>query len=62
VDLVVWALVAGSALFWGLKLASRPLPVPAQALVAEPGAALRGDLSRLLGADRTGPGCRHPNQ
>jgi general secretion pathway protein C len=53
--LVIWALVAGSALFWGLKLASRPLPVPPQALVAEPGAALRGDLSRLLGATAPAP-------
>ena len=53
--LVIWALVAGSALFWGLKLASRPLPVPPQALVAEPGAALRGDPSRLLGATAPAP-------
>lgn len=51
----MWALVAGSALFWGFKLASRPLPVPAQAQVAEPGVALRGDLSRLLGADAPAP-------
>lgn len=35
----------------GLKLGSRSLPVPPQAQVVEPGAALRGDLSRLLGAD-----------
>ncbi len=53
--LVIWALVAGSALFWGLRLASRPLPVPAQALVADPGVALRGDLSRLLGATAPAP-------
>ncbi|MBL8316656.1 MAG: hypothetical protein JNK55_23230 [Rubrivivax sp.] len=51
----VWALVAGSALFWGFKLVSRPLPVPSQAKVAEPGVALRGDLSRLLGADAPAP-------
>ena len=51
----MWALVAGSALFWGFKLASRPLPVPAQAQVAEPGVAMRGDLSRLLGADAPAP-------
>ena len=53
--LLVWALVAGSALFWGLKLGSRPLPVPPQTQVAEPGAALRGDLTRLLGADAPAP-------
>lgn len=48
---MVWALVAGSALFWGLRLTARPLPVPAQAQVAEPAAALQGDLGRLLGND-----------
>jgi len=49
--LVVWALAAGSALFWGLKLAARPVPVPAQAQVAAAGPGVRGDLTRLLGAD-----------
>lgn len=49
--MVVWALAAGSALFWGLKLATRPTAVPAQAQVAAAGPGLRGDLSRLLGAD-----------
>jgi general secretion pathway protein C len=49
--LVVWALAAGSALFWGLKLAARPVGLPAQALVASAGTSLGGDLSRLLGAD-----------
>jgi general secretion pathway protein C len=49
--LVVWALVAGSALFWGLKLAARPLAVPAQAQVAVAGPGPRGDLTRLMGAD-----------
>jgi len=53
--LVVWALVAGSALFWGLKLTSRPLPVPPQTQVAEPGVALQGDLTRLLGAEAPAP-------
>lgn len=53
--LVVWALVAASALFWGFRLFSRPLPVPTKAQLAEPGAALRGDLSRLLGAEAAPP-------
>jgi general secretion pathway protein C len=53
--LVVWALVAGSALFWGLKLVSQPLPVPPQTQVAEPGAALQGDLTRLLGSEAPAP-------
>jgi len=52
---VVWALVAGSALFWGLKLTSRPLPVPPQTQVAAPGVALQGDLTRLLGAEAPAP-------
>jgi general secretion pathway protein C len=49
--LMVWALAAGSALFWGLKLAARPAGLPAQALVASAGTSLGGDLSRLLGVD-----------
>lgn len=52
---MVWALVAGSALFWGFKLASRPLPVPPQTQVAEPGAAAQGDLTRLLGSEAPVP-------
>jgi len=48
---VVWALVAASALAWGLKIFVRPQPAPPQALVAEAGAPARGDLTRLLGAD-----------
>ena len=52
---MVWALVAGSALFWGLKLTSRPLPVPPQTQVAAPGVALQGDLTRLLGAEAPAP-------
>lgn len=52
---MVWALLAGSALFWGLKLASRPLLVPPQTQVAEPGAALQGDLTRLLGVEAPAP-------
>ncbi len=48
---VVWALVAASSLYWGFKLFSRPPPVPANALLAEPAAWVRGDLSRLFGAE-----------
>lgn len=47
----VWALVAGSALFWGLRLFVQPLKAPAQTMVAEPGAGARGDLSRVFGPD-----------
>ncbi len=48
---VVWAAAAASALYWGLKLFVRPLPVPPQVQIAAPSGGLRGDLSRLLGAD-----------
>jgi len=47
----VWALVAGSAVFWGLRLFVQPLAAPQGALVAAAAEPLRGDLSRLLGAD-----------
>lgn len=48
--LVVWALVATAAVYWGVKLVANPQPVPAHAQLAVPGAAPGGDLSRLLGA------------
>ena len=46
----VWALVAATAVFWGLRLIVRPQPAPAYAVAVGDGAAVRGDLSRLLGA------------
>ena len=47
---VIWAAVAGTAAYWGLRLFIRPIPVPTQALVASVAAPLGGDLGRLLGA------------
>lgn len=47
---VVWALVAATAVFWGLRLLVRPQPAPAYAVAVGDAGALRGDLSRLLGA------------
>jgi len=47
----VWALVAGSALFWGFRLLVKAPPVPTQAVVAELGVGARGDLSRVFGPD-----------
>ena len=47
----VWALVAGSALFWGLRLFVTAPPAPSQTTVAELGAGARGDLSRVFGPD-----------
>lgn len=47
---VVWALVAATAVFWGLRLLARPQPAPAFATTVGEATALRGDLSRLFGA------------
>ena len=48
---LVWALAAASAVYWGLKLFAPTLPVPAQAVLAQPGDGLKGDLARVWGAD-----------
>lgn len=45
----VWGLAAFSATAWGLKLAARPEPVPAQAVVANIAPLAGGDWSRVLG-------------
>lgn len=48
---VVWALVAGSGVFWAFKLLAQPLPVPPQATLAGPVApGLGADLGPLFGA------------
>ncbi len=47
---VVWALVAATAVFWGLRMFVRPQPAPAFAVAVGDTVAMRGDLSRLLGA------------
>lgn len=52
---VVWALVAGTAVYWGLRLLVRPQPAPAYALAVGDAGALRGDLTRLLGATPAAP-------
>lgn len=46
---VVWALVAISALFWGLKLFVRAQGLPASAQAATAGAPQGGSLTRVLG-------------
>lgn len=46
----VWVAVAAAAVFWGMKLFVRTAPVPAQATTVSASQALRGDLTRLLGA------------
>jgi general secretion pathway protein C len=51
----VWALVAATVVFWGLRMVVQPQAVPAFAVPVGDSAALRGDLSRLLGATATAP-------
>lgn len=48
---MVWAAVAASGLFWGLKLGASPQAAPPQTQVAGSAAPLRSDLTRLLGND-----------
>lgn len=47
---VIWALVAATAVFWGLRLWARAPAAPAYAVAVGDVAAVRGDLTRLLGA------------
>jgi general secretion pathway protein C len=51
----VWALVAGSGLFWGLRLFVKAPAAPAHTQVAGAATAPRGDLTRLLGNDPPPP-------
>lgn len=46
----VWALVAASALFWGLRLFVTPTALPTQARLPAQRVALASDLQRVLGA------------
>ncbi|MDQ6639592.1 MAG: hypothetical protein M3Z15_08000 [Pseudomonadota bacterium] len=47
---VIWSLVAATAVFWALRLAASPPPVPPYAVAVGNSVAMRGDLSRLFGA------------
>jgi general secretion pathway protein C len=47
---LVWAALAGSLVFWGLRLFARPGAVPAQVQTVAIDQAVRGDVLRLLGA------------
>ena len=51
----VWALVAGSALFWGLRLVVKAQAAPPGTVVAQAGSSTRGDLTRLFGVDAPAP-------
>ncbi len=45
----IWALVAATAVFWGLRLLVSAPATPAHAVVVANAASVRGDLGRLLG-------------
>ena len=47
---VIWALVAATAVFWGMRLLVRAPTAPAYVVPVGDVSAVRGDLSRLLGA------------
>ena len=51
----VWALAAGSGLYWGLQVFVKPPPAPSHTQTAAMTPAFRGDLSRLLGNDPPPP-------
>lgn len=52
----VWAFVGATAVFWGLRLWVSAPVAPAYAVAVGDLAAVRGDLSRLLGATPVSPG------
>jgi len=54
-SLLIWATVAASAVYWGLRLFTRPLPVPGGAVVASAVLPAAGDLGRLLGTPPAKP-------
>jgi general secretion pathway protein C len=47
---LLWAFAAGSAVFWGLRLAAQPLPVPAQAVPATAQVGSASAVTRMLGS------------
>jgi general secretion pathway protein C len=47
---VIWSLVAATAVFWALRLAASPAPVPPYAIAVSKSVVVRGDLTRLFGA------------
>ena len=51
----LWALVAGSALYWALQLFVTAPKAPPGTVAVQPGAGARGDLARLFGADAPAP-------
>lgn len=56
--LLIWAAVAASLAYWGLRWLAQPTAVPANATAVSLDSAARGDLSKLL----TGPPVADPTQ
>jgi general secretion pathway protein C len=50
---LIWALVAGAAMFWGLRLFVRPALAPASLVAINDSGGARSDLARLLGSEET---------
>lgn len=53
----VWAIVAATLVFWGLRLTASSIPVPAEARLVGNEQVARGDVARLL---RSGPAAAAP--
>jgi general secretion pathway protein C len=53
--LLIWAAVAASGVYWGLRLFTQATPVPGGAVVAAAAAPAAGNLSRLLGEPPAAP-------
>jgi general secretion pathway protein C len=52
---VIWALVAGAAVFWSVRLLASPLQAPPQTTTVAAAVAVRGDVARLLGSPPAAP-------
>jgi general secretion pathway protein C len=53
--LVIWGLVAATAVFWGLRVLVRAPAAPTYVVAVGDAAATRGDLTRLLGSSPAAP-------
>ena len=51
VAFVIWALVAGTSVFWGMRLFVQPTQQPSQVVTTGLASLARGDVSRLLGSN-----------
>ncbi len=51
VAFAIWALVAGTGVFWGMRLFVEPEKAPSQVITTGQAAVARGDVSRILGSN-----------